>query len=205
MGIRIEIDNISCRRGGRPVFDALSLAITAGAVVAICGANGAGKSSLLRTIAGLLPVSRGKLSLYQHDTAVEAVDVCHYLGHDTAAKGQLTAQENLAFWQGIYGGDGALSVDGALAAVHLTPLAHLRSYCFSQGQTQRLALARLLVSHRPVWLLDEPLNALDDAAVATFYAIAARHRDNGGIVVIATHQALAFDDVQTLYLQGGNR
>ncbi len=197
----------------------LSITLEAGALLAVSGPNGSGKSTLLRAIAGLLPLSNGQITMTVAGSggastppvAMEPCDMCHYLGHEMAIKLQLTARENLAFWHSLYVAedtapamDTAMDIEAALSALNIVPLASIRVHQLSQGQKKRLALARLLVTARSLWLLDEPLNALDDVSVATFFQIIDAHRQAGGIVVIATHRVLPLDGVQVLRLENTN-
>jgi heme exporter protein A len=126
----------------------------------------------------------------------------HFVGHLDAVKGALTASENLAFTADILGGDGTAR-DAALEAVGLEKLADIPARMFSAGQKRRLALARLLVAKRLIWLLDEPTTALDSDGQERFAAIAAAHLAGGGIVVAATHVALKLPNLREIRLGGG--
>jgi len=172
----LTVQDLSCARGGLPILDRLSFDLNAGEVVQIVGPNGIGKTTLLRTLAGLQPPRAGRIAAPE--------DAIAYGGHADGLKTQLTAAENLRFWAGIYGATG---VAEALAAFDLTGLAERRAQDLSAGQKRRLGLARLLVAGRPIWMLDEPTVSLDAASVGLFAAAIRRHLDAGGAALIATH------------------
>lgn len=176
-------------RGGREIFAGLDFALAAGTALAITGANGAGKSSLLRIIAGLLPISGGTVALEGGDTELTLAEQAHYLGHRDPIKGALTARENLAFWQDYLGGDGEDLVS-SLQAAGLGHVADLPAAYLSAGQRRRLSMARLLAVKRPLWLLDEPTSALDTAGQAIFATIMTAHLATGGLIAAATHTPL---------------
>ena len=165
-------------------------------MLAVTGANGAGKSTLLRLVAGLLTPSAGTIAL---DPAPDdgLMAQVHYLGHLDALKPVLSVRENLAFWRRVWrGGD----IGAALEEVGLGHLDHLPAGALSAGQRRRVAIARLLIAPRPIWLLDEPTAALDAAAEATLGRLIARHRSGGGMVIAATHRDLPATPSATLRL-----
>jgi len=190
---------ISCRRGERLVFERLEFSLAPGGLLLLRGPNGSGKSSLLRLMAGLLKPAAGEL--WRDGTPI-ARDPDHhrrrlaFLGHLDALKPALSAAENLAFWCG------KASVEAALAALNITPLAKRPARLLSQGQRRRLALARVLASRASLWLLDEPTNALDDEAVTLFARLLASHRAAGGMAAIALHGGSDLPDAATLDLAG---
>ncbi len=188
MAIRLVATGLACTRGGREVFAGLSFSAEAGELVSIIGPNGAGKTSLLRLVAGLVHPSAGEVSLHGGDPELTLGEQAHYLGHLDALKSSLTVGENLAFWANFYGGGGGARA--ALDAVGLARLAHLPAAYLSAGQRRRLAIARLLASKRPLWLLDEPTSALDTASQATLIALMRAHLAEGGIILAATHAPL---------------
>ncbi|MBN8967191.1 MAG: heme ABC exporter ATP-binding protein CcmA [Rhizobiales bacterium] len=181
---------VTCVRGGREIFAGLDFALAAGTALAITGANGAGKSSLLRIIAGLLPISGGTVALEGSDTELTLAEQAHYLGHRDPIKGALTARENLAFWQDYLGGGDGEDLAASLKAAGLGHVADLPAAYLSAGQRRRLSMARLLAVKRPLWLLDEPTSALDTAGQAIFAAIMTAHLDAGGLIAAATHTPL---------------
>lgn len=188
--MRLAASRLSVERGGRIVFSNASFAIEAGQILVVTGRNGAGKSSLLRAIAGLLPLAQGELSLApaSDDPLAEQM---HFVGHSDALKGALTVAENLSFYAALLDcGRGGTAPGAALEAFGLAPLADLPAAYLSAGQRRRAALARLLVAERPIWLLDEPLTALDAASQGFVTQIMRTHADRGGLVIAATHAPL---------------
>ena len=195
----LEARDLACLRGERVVFAGLSFTLEAGGALLLVGANGAGKSSLLRLLAGLLPAAEGAL-LWQGEPALadraEHARRLRYLSHQDALKPALTARENLLFFARLWGGE----VEAALAALDLAPLAELPARVLSAGQRRRLALARLALAPAPLWLLDEPTVGLDTASVGRLGALLARHREGGGMVLAATHLPLPLPGARELRL-----
>ncbi len=186
---------ITLKRGERDLFVDLSFSVNAGEVLVLRGANGVGKTSLLRVIAGLTVPDSGKLEL--NDAILKPLSELsrnhiHYVGHANQLKDDLTAEENLA---------DALAVDAvatsietrldALNQVGLLKQRHVLGKRLSQGQKRRIGIAILLLNQKPIWLLDEPTNALDDAAVTLMCSVVDSHLARGGLCVIATHLSLA--------------
>ena len=195
----LEARDLACLRGERVVFAGLSFTLEAGGALLLVGANGAGKSSLLRLLAGLLPAAEGAL-LWQGEPALadraEHAKRLRYLSHQDALKPALTARENLLFFARLWGGD----TEAALAALDLLPLADLPVRVLSSGQKRRLALARLALAPAPLWLLDEPTVGLDAASVERLGGLLARHRAAGGMVLAATHLPLPLPGARELRL-----
>jgi heme exporter protein A len=184
-------DALSCIRGERKIFSNLSFSVSAGETLAVVGPNGAGKSTLLRLIAGLVAIASGTITLSGGDDNLTLAEQAHLLGHRDAIKPSLSVLENVAFWFDFLGGDGGKSDPAAaLEAVGLGHLGNLPTAFLSAGQRRRLAIARLVALKRPVWLLDEPMTALDAAGQATIAALMADHLRDGGLIVAATHQPL---------------
>jgi heme exporter protein A len=196
--IALSGHRLTCSRGGREVFRDLSFSVASGEGLMLTGRNGAGKSSLLRMIAGLLRVASGRLDLSGGTPDRTIAEQAHYLGHQDALKPSLSVLENLAFWTRYLGGDSAPLT--ALERVGLGALAHLPAAYLSAGQKRRLSLARLTAIARPLWLLDEPTSALDKAAQAMLHDLMRRHLSGGGIVIAATHQPLDLDAARELRL-----
>ncbi len=199
--MRLTASDLSMERGGRRLFSGVAFEAEAGSGLIVTGPNGAGKSSMLRGLSGFLPFAGGAFALEGGDPERTLGEQSHYLGHADALKSALTAGENLAFWAGTLGGDpGRESCRAALARVGLVHVIDFPARALSAGQRRRVALARLLVAHRPVWLLDEPTTALDAAAQAAFAGIMRGFMDAGGIVVAATHAPLGLTGARTLRL-----
>ncbi|WP_135468002.1 heme ABC exporter ATP-binding protein CcmA [Crenalkalicoccus roseus] len=206
----LEAQDLACLRGERAVFGGLSFSLGPGGALLLTGANGAGKSSLLRILAGLLAPAEGRLLWQGRDALADRTAHAarlRYLGHGDALKPSLTARENLLFYARLWGG-GEEGVASALEALGLAPLAALPVRVLSAGQRRRLALARLALGlpagdgppRAPLWLLDEPTTGLDAASVERFGALLARHRAAGGLVVAATHLPLPLPGAVTLGL-----
>ncbi len=195
----LEAQQLACWRAERLVFAGLSFTLAPGEALLLTGANGAGKSSLLRLLAGLVPAAEGRL-LWQGADALADLPAharrLRYLGHQDALKPSLSARANLGFFARLHGGD----PDAALGALDLLPLADLPARVLSSGQKRRLALARLALAPAPLWLLDEPTVGLDAASVARLGPLLAAHRARGGMVVAATHLPLPLDDARELRL-----
>jgi len=190
--MRLSGQNLRCVRGGREVFSGLDFAASAGELLAITGANGSGKTSLLRLIAGLLVVSGGSVELAGGETELSLAEQAHYLGHRDALKPALSVAENLSFWRDFLGGE--MGDRGrSLAAAGLDHAAHLPAAYLSAGQRRRLSIARLLSVRRPVWLLDEPTSALDVAGQDLFVRLMRDHLIGGGIIIAATHAPLGIN------------
>ena len=161
--MRLSATDLACRRGGRDVFAGVSFSVASGESLTIRGRNGAGKSSLLRMVAGLVRVAGGQLSLEGGDPELTLGEQAHYLGHLDALKPSLSVEENLRFWSAFLGA-AATDLDEPLRAVGLDTLSDLPAAYLSAGQRRRLSIARLLTVKRPLWLLDEPTSTLDAAA-----------------------------------------
>lgn len=188
----LEAAHLTCQRGERTLFTNLSFTLGAGELLQIAGPNGSGKTSLLKLLCGLSPPFAGEIRWLGAPARGEDFRrQLFYLGHQHAVKEELSALENLQISAEL--ADEALSDVDALDALDRIGLAgreHLPAKVLSQGQKRRVALARLLVSKAPLWILDEPLTALDTAAVDLIQARLAAHLANQGSVVLTTHQAL---------------
>jgi heme exporter protein A len=175
------------------VFSGLDFETSAGEALAIIGANGSGKTSLLRMIAGLLAVADGSIRLEGGETELTLPEQAHYLGHRDALKPALSVIENLAFWRDFLGGERSNASAGlaeSLSRVGLDHAVDLPAAYLSAGQRRRLSVARLLTVRRPVWLLDEPTNALDVGGQGLFAGLMTDHLARGGLIVAATHAPL---------------
>ena len=185
--LSLHVHDLALARGGRRLAQGLTFTLRGGEALLVTGPNGAGKSTLLRVLAGLLAPASGSLSL--RGATVEAPGLAaHYLGHAEALKGALTAQENLEFWSAMLKmGDLGLTPGEALAKVAMSHAPDLPVSYLSAGQRRRVAIARLLVAPRPLWLLDEPTTALDAASQARLAGLMKDHLAAGGLIVAATH------------------
>jgi heme exporter protein A len=194
----LELIGVSCVRGARRLFDSANAVIRAGELLRVQGANGAGKTSLLRTLCGLSLPDRGEVR-WKGQALAGQRDEFHrdliYIGHAAALKDDLSARENLLA-ACLLGGQRPTSTAlmQALAAAGLRQREHLSARSLSQGQRRRVALARLLLEpHPPLWVLDEPFNALDAAASDWLLGVVTSQLRRGGIVVLTSHQPVAID------------
>ncbi len=178
----LSLTSVGCTRGGLFILDNVSFQVSGGEALILRGPNGSGKTTLLRTIAGLQPAARG--------TIETADDSIAYGAHADGLKATLTVVENLTFWAALFGTRG---IDAALQAFDLVGLRDRRAGALSAGQKRRLGLARLMVTGRPIWALDEPTVSLDAASVAMFARAIEAHLAGGGAAVIATHIDLGLD------------
>ncbi len=207
----LEGQGLACIRGERAVFAGLSFTLSPGEALLLTGQNGAGKSSLLRLLAGLLPAAEGRLLWDGQDSLADRTAHARrlrYVAHQDALKPALTARENLLFYARLWGGD----PDIALQALGLEALAELPARVLSAGQKRRLGLARLALAPNAgndpaqftpgatLWLLDEPTTGLDVASVERLGKLLATHRYYGGMVVAATHLPLPLPDARELRL-----
>jgi heme exporter protein A len=195
--MRLFASDLVCVRGGREVFAGLDFALSSGEALIVTGRNGAGKSSLLRMVAGLVRMAGGELRLEGGDAELSIPEQTHYLGHQDALKPSLSVQENLHFWTRYLGTEPA---GEALAEVGLDALAELPAGYLSAGQRRRLSLARLLAVKRPIWLLDEPTSALDAASQTRLNDFMRRHLAGGGLILAATHGPLGLEPARELRL-----
>jgi len=187
--MQVRAEGLSAMRGGRTVFADVRFAVDAGEALAVTGPNGSGKSTLLRVIAGLLGPVAGAIVI---DPAAED-SALHYLGHLDGLKTALTVRQNLVFWQALWNGRrDDEQIGPALARLGIEPLADLTLGVLSAGQRRRVALTRMLLAKRPLWLLDEPATALDAAGEDAVAAMVEAHLREGGIAVVATHRPLPY-------------
>ncbi len=185
--MRLAIEHLVVDRGARRIVDGLSFAVVAGDALVLVGPNGAGKTTVIRTVAGLIGAAGGTIALEGGDADKELPAQAHYIGHLNALKPSLTVEENLRFWADYLGAGAAASIDEALAAFDLEPLASIPAGYLSAGQKRRACLARLIATPRPLWLLDEPTVSLDAASVRLLAECVAQHLAGGGLVLAATH------------------
>ncbi|TPK40780.1 heme ABC exporter ATP-binding protein CcmA [Mesorhizobium sp. B2-5-3] len=196
--MRLIAENLGGERGGETVFSGIGFELDQGQALVVTGPNGSGKSTLLRIVAGLLPKAEGNLLIEGGgDEFPSIASACHYLGHQNAMKTALSVTENLRFWRDFNGG-GSVGVEEALETVGLGGIGHLPFGYLSTGQRRRAGIAKLLVSQRPIWLLDEPTAGLDRDSEARFAGLMRGHCSEGGMIVAATHLPLGIEGAQTL-------
>ena len=207
MSRTLEANALECVRGGRRLFQNLSFSLAEGELLEVSGANGSGKTSLLRMLCGLLAPAAGKI-LWQgapvSSLKEEYLKELAYLGHANGIKAELSAAENLRIYRGLAG----LQIDeeklgAAMERLGLGGREDLPAKTLSQGQQRRLALARLLIGEHALWILDEPVAALDSAAVRLVQAVIEEHLEEGGLAVLTTHQPLDVRACQTKQIHLG--
>jgi len=190
----LEVSGLACRRGGRRVFDNLSFALAGGELLALTGRNGSGKTTLLRALALLVPSLAGEIrwnGTDVHDDRENWRARLAWLGHQDGLKGDLTVAENILVAQRLRGQPADVDrVASALSVFDLTTLKDRAVRTLSAGQRRRAALARVVAAKAPLWLLDEPLNALDAPAQKALNEGLARHLAEGGLAIAATHAPL---------------
>jgi heme exporter protein A len=188
---RVTAREIAATRGGRRVFAGVSFSIGPGEAFVLRGPNGAGKTTLLRLLGAFAKPESGALDR----AAMESV----FLGHADGVKAALTARENLDFWRALYGASLA-DAERAQAALRVAPFARQRAATLSAGQRRRLALCRIALSGRALWLLDEPTAGMDAASSADVATLIAEHVAGGGAAIVATHEPLEIASARTITL-----
>ena len=188
MTVLLRLDNIACIRGDRLLFENLSLSLAPGAALWLRGPNGAGKSSLIRVAAGLLRAAAGTVERFGRVALIDEA---------AALDAELPLRHALDFWARVDTVDGH-AVNRAMDEMALAPLAEVPVSMLSTGQRKRAAMVRVIASGAPIWLLDEPANGMDDAAQTRLVAAIAKHRSNGGAVLLASHFALGIPDLAEL-------
>ena len=197
----LQVKSLACRRGGREVFREIGFTLNAGDALLVTGANGSGKSSLLRVVAGLLPQAEGTI-VWRGQSIADDPDVyrqnLHYIGHLDAVKHELTVAEMLDYWRALHCFESTAMDDSfGILALRDKPIRYL-----SAGQKRRLALSRLTLGHAPLWLLDEPATALDRDGQRILLDCIAKHRAEGGIAIIAAHQDMNVPDTSRYEMKG---
>lgn len=208
--MQLSAENLVLQRGQRTLIEHLSFTVAAGEVMLLTGPNGAGKTTLLRSIAGFLTPAAGTIALRGGSDEHTAGEQAHFVGHANGVKSSLTVVENLEFWAAYLAPASDRQarldrIDAALDAFRLVSLADIPAGYLSAGQKRRLGLARLLLAHRPLWLLDEPTSSLDDASSERLCVTINEHIASGGLAIAATHLDLGLEHARELRLgQAGN-
>lgn len=202
--MKLVVESLSQTRGGQRIFSGLSLAVAAGEALVLTGSNGAGKTTLIRTLAGFLAPETGLVRLEGIGDDTPLAEQCHFIGHLNGLKASLTVAENLAFWAEYLDGQSGPDVPGRVAqgleAFEIGHLAAVPAGYLSAGQKRRAALARLVVTKRPLWLLDEPTSSLDAASSVLVRDAIDAHVARGGLAVVATHLDLGIAAARELRL-----
>lgn len=212
--MHLKVADVILARGERRIVGPISFELSEGQTLALRGPNGVGKSTLLRALAGLLTVESGTIELTNQDRTEQTTngqkddddtprsEFCHFFGHLDGLKSALSVEENLRFYQQLYGTNSPLlSIDEALQKVALAHTSALPVAYLSAGMRKRVALARLLLNKRPLWLLDEPTSALDTASQERLGDMMQHHLDGGGMIIAATHLPLPGDSEAVLILE----
>ena len=185
----LTVRDLAVTRGGLAILEGVSFDLAAGEALVLRGPNGVGKTTLLRSVAGLQPAEQGLVD--------GAEDQIAYAGHSDGLKAMLSVTENLRFWASVFG---VTDIEPALVSFDLTELRGRMAGTLSAGQKRRLGLARLMVTGRPIWVLDEPTVSLDTASVALFAEAVRTHLNGGGSALMATHIDLGLAEARVLDL-----
>ncbi len=206
MKMKLIADNLECHRGGRKVFEGLSFELSEGQGLLLKGPNGSGKTSLLRILAGLGEIESGVLNLQNCDDERPLTQYANYVSHQNALKPALSVEENLSFWARFMGVNcTSQELHEHLERYGLERLASYSAALLSAGQKRRLALARLEVIGRPIWLLDEPSTGLDDASCKLLAGAMERHLMSKGLLIASSHTELGVCFTQTIDLADYSR
>ncbi|MEO0497336.1 MAG: heme ABC exporter ATP-binding protein CcmA [Pseudomonadota bacterium] len=184
----LEAQGLTKRLGGLQLFTNIDLQVLGGEVLVVRGGNGSGKTTLLRILSGLLEPDAGTVCVRMGLEAIEPSEHAseiHYFGHNNALKASQTTRANLQFWRGYLGGEA--NVEQIAARMDVAHLLDLPIMALSAGQKRRVGFARLMLAHRPIWLLDEPTAALDAVSSALIETLVEEHLNNGGLAIAATH------------------
>lgn len=200
----LEAVDLECVRGDRPLFSHLSFSLKPGELLHVTGVNGSGKTTLLRTLCGLTRAHAGEIRW--HGNSINKLgDDYHaqlaYIGHANGIQGDLTPVENLSVAFSLSGSMDRSRIGTALERLGLAAYHHFPSKILSQGQKRRLALARLVVEHKPLWILDEPLSGLDVDSVSLMTTILMEHLAQGGLIIITSHQDIDVETKTTLQIR----
>lgn len=202
--MKLIVENLSIHRATQEIVSDISFELSEGDALIVTGENGSGKSTTLRGIAGLMPLNSGSVKLLDENGKQfegETREYCHYLGHQNGMKPALTVRENLDFWQ-KFCGEPDLTIEEALEEVDLAHTINLPFSYLSAGMKRRVSIARLLVSDRPIWIVDEPTAGLDAQSVKMFTGLCHTFCEGGGILIAATHLPLGIETEKTLEIGG---
>ncbi|WP_455474236.1 heme ABC exporter ATP-binding protein CcmA [Bartonella sp. B30(2025)] len=192
--------NLAAHRDEKILFQGLSFCLFSQQLMTITGFNGIGKSTLLRIIAGLFEAAEGHVILEDHGQTYPVAAACHYLSTQNAMKPHLSVINNLQFWSAFYG-QHMRTPHEALADIDLSEIEHLPFSILSTGQKKRVAIARLLLSYRPIWILDEPMFGLDKQAQTILINLFQHHLNQGGMIIAATHIPLTISENHEINLE----
>ncbi|WP_417485233.1 heme ABC exporter ATP-binding protein CcmA [Maricaulis salignorans] len=195
--LRLSVSDLGLSRGDMVLARDLGLALGPGEALLLTGRNGTGKTSLLRALAGFIDPDAGEITLNDEPAALTAADSIAWLGHADGLKPGETPRSALRFWADLYG-QPRTAIMPALRALEIDHLIDRPAARLSRGQQRRCGLARIVLAHRPLWLLDEPAGPLDAEGRACLAALVASHRARGGLVIAATHQPLDWPDARSL-------
>jgi heme exporter protein A len=192
----LEVLDLECVRGDRPLFSRLSFRLNPGELLHVTGVNGSGKTTLLRTLCGLTRAANGEVRW--HGSAIQELgddyrNQLAYVGHSNGIQGELTPNENLRTAAGLCGNADSKLISNTLERLGLAAHDYFPAKILSQGQKRRLALARLVIQQKPLWILDEPLSALDVNSVALMMEILMEHLARDGLIVMTSHQEIAVE------------
>jgi heme exporter protein A len=191
--MQLSVSQLSCYRGDRALFADIEFSVSGGQALHLAGPNGSGKTTLLRTLAGLTEPVEGRILLNDSPTTElgdEYRSQLAYVGHSNGLQPELNIRENLRYQTALGSGATPEQIEDAIHRVALSSRAHLQTKLLSQGQKRRAALARLFLGNQPIWLLDEPVTALDVESIAAMTGAMKEHLDNGGILIYTSHQPL---------------
>ncbi|WP_208435587.1 heme ABC exporter ATP-binding protein CcmA [Bartonella phoceensis] len=193
-------ENLAAHRNAEVLFQGLSFCLLPQQLMTITGPNGIGKSTLLRIIVGLFEAAEGNIILKDQEQTYPVATACHYLSPQNAMKPFLSVIDNLQFWSKFYGQPLRYPHE-ALADIGLSDLEHLSFNVLSTGQKRRVAIARLLLSYRPIWILDEPILGIDSYAHTLLTNIFQHHLNQGGMIIAATHSPLGIPENHKIALE----